>query len=156
MIHDEWFGVPANIEDWLGFVYMVTAPSGRKYVGKKLFWSSTRKKPLKGKTRNRIGKKESDWRKYYGSSEELKKEFVATQGIGWKREILHLGKGKCWLAFAELKVQLGLNVFIRDDFYNRMINVRLGVFPKDIPYDEIDLLVDELVFKYGRVSSTFN
>ena len=159
MMHDEWLGVPANIDDWLGFVYLVTAPSGKKYVGKKLFWSSTRKKPLKGKTRNRLGKKESDWRKYYGSSEELKKELAATQGVGWKREILHLvrkresGAGKCELALVELKVQMALNCFIREDFFNKMLNVRLGVFPSDIPYHIIDELIDRLILEHGRTST---
>ena len=151
--YPDWIGIPENIEDWLGFVYLVTAPSGKKYVGKKLFWSSTKKKPLKGNKNNRLGKKESDWKKYFGSSNELKKELAETKGVGWTREIIHLWKGKCWGAFAEMKVQLALNAFVREDFYNKMINVRLGVFPKDIPYAEIDELIDRLVVKYGRVSS---
>ena len=71
---DEWIGVPPDVENWLGFVYLITAPSGRKYIGKKLFWSALRRAPLKGQKRVRRASVESDWMKYYGSSNELLKE----------------------------------------------------------------------------------
>ena len=64
---------PEVIEDYQGFVYELEEIStGKKYIGKKFFWSKRRLPPLKGKSRKRIVKKESDWRDYYGSSEEVK------------------------------------------------------------------------------------
>ena len=42
------------IEDYVGFVYIVTMKNtGKKYLGKKLFMSTRRLAPLKGKTRKR-------------------------------------------------------------------------------------------------------
>jgi hypothetical protein len=61
-----------NIGDSIGFVYRITnKTNGMKYLGKKLFVSTNRLPPLKGKTRKRIVKKESDWKSYFGSSEEV-------------------------------------------------------------------------------------
>ena len=40
------------IEDYVGFVYIVTMKNtGKKYLGKKLFMSTRRLAPLKGKTK---------------------------------------------------------------------------------------------------------
>ena len=45
----EFTDAPDDIE---GFVYVITDKrNDKKYVGKKKFWSVTRKPPLKGKTR---------------------------------------------------------------------------------------------------------
>ena len=61
------------IGDYVGFVYVITDLVNRKkYVGKKLFKSTRRLAPLKGKTRKRKVVKESDWQDYFGSSEEVK------------------------------------------------------------------------------------
>ena len=61
------------IGDYIGFVYMVTdKETGMKYIGKKGFFSKVTKPPLKGKKRKRRSLKESDWKKYCGSSEAVK------------------------------------------------------------------------------------
>ena len=58
------------ISDNVGFVYQITnLQNGKKYIGKKWFWSTKKLPPLKGKKRKRTVKKESDWMKYFGSSE---------------------------------------------------------------------------------------
>ena len=58
---------------YVGFVYLITErDTGKKYIGKKFFWSKRRLPPLKGKSRKRTVVKESDWKDYYGSSEHLK------------------------------------------------------------------------------------
>ena len=60
-------------EGYVGFVYVITDKSnGKMYVGKKGFWSKKTLPPLKGKTRKRRSLVESDWQKYYGSSEMVK------------------------------------------------------------------------------------
>ena len=51
-----------DLQSWVGFVYLITdTANSKKYIGKKLFWSTRRLKPLKGKTRKRVQVKESDW-----------------------------------------------------------------------------------------------
>ena len=56
-----------DIGDAYGFVYLITTPEGQKYIGRKYFWSIRK---VKGKTRRQ--RSESDWKKYYGSSDLLK------------------------------------------------------------------------------------
>ena len=74
-------------EDCVGFVYMITnLTNNRKYIGKKLAkFSKTTYKTIKLKNGNKKRKKikgkiESDWRDYYGSSNELLKDI---ENIGY-------------------------------------------------------------------------
>ena len=68
-------------EDCVGFVYLITnSVTGRKYIGKKLAkFAKTSYKVVKQKNGIKKKKKirskvDSDWRDYYGSSDELSKE----------------------------------------------------------------------------------
>ena len=62
-------------QETFGFIYLIiNTINSKKYIGKKQLFSKTTKPPLKGKKRKRIEYKKSDYEKYYGSSEELKKD----------------------------------------------------------------------------------
>ena len=127
-----WENTPDSIDDWLGFVYVITSPEGRKYVGKKLFWSSIRRKPLKGQKRHRRDSRESDWKKYVGSSNELLADLERLGPVGWRREILSFHTSKWDLAYNELMEQLRRDVLSREDYYNGIIHVRLSVKKKQL------------------------
>lgn len=123
-------GRPADeidISEWLGFIYLVTAPNGMKYIGKKQFWSSIKRKPLKGQKRVRRDKKESDWRKYFGSSASLLVEMEKTGPNGWTREILRLCTCKWDLAYFELQEQLACDAIRDPGYWNSILNIRLPV-----------------------------
>ena len=111
------------IGDSYGFVYIITnLETGRKYIGKKLFYFS--------KTRQVKGKKKkfkivSDWPTYYGSSEELQKDVVLYGKEKFKREIIHLCKSKGECSYLEAKEQFAHNVMESDDYYNNWIMVRV-------------------------------
>jgi hypothetical protein len=82
-----------DIGDLFGFVYRITnTQSGRQYIGRKYFWAF--RKP-RGKSR-RV-RTESDWKKYYGSSDELNEERKSLGNDAYRREILslHATKGTC-------------------------------------------------------------
>lgn len=112
-----------DIGDYIGFVYLLTDQDGKKYVGKKLFLSKRKLPPLKGKTRRRTKITESDWKTYYGSSEEV--QSLMESGIPFKREILHLAKTKGTLSYLEAKEQFNRNVLLTDDYYNGIINCKI-------------------------------
>ena len=81
-----------DIGDFFGFVYRITnLQTGKQYIGRKYFWS--KRKPRGGKRRVTS---ESDWKKYYGSSDELKADRRLLGNELFKREILstHPTKGK--------------------------------------------------------------
>ena len=100
-----------NIDDNFGFVYLITnTRSGRKYIGRKYFWSF-RKPPGK----KRRVKKESDWKEYYGSCPELKEEIIKYGKQCFDRSILSLHKTSGKTNFEETK-QLFLNNVLTEAF----------------------------------------
>lgn len=116
-----------NIGDFIGFVYRITNKTNdMKYLGKKLFVSTNRLPPLKGKTRKRIVKKESDWKTYFGSSEEVKMLVEQLGADAFHREILYLCKSKGEMSYIEAKLQFQFDVLLRDDYYNGIINCRIN------------------------------
>jgi hypothetical protein len=114
------------IGDYVGFVYVITDLINRKkYVGKKLFKSTRRIAPLKGKTRKRKVTKESDWQDYFGSSEEVKLIVEERGRESFHREILHLCNTKGELSYLEAKEQFDREVLLSDDYYNGIINCKI-------------------------------
>lgn len=117
----------SEIEPYVGFVYCITEiDTGKKYIGKKNFWSVRRLPPLKGKKRKRVVRKESDWQTYYGSNDQLKLLVEERGGDAYHREILKLCKSKGELSYAELVEQVEREVLLRDDYYNGIIQVRIS------------------------------
>ena len=94
----------ADIGDFFGYVYCITnLQSGKKYIGRKYF--AQRRKPRGGK---RKVTSESDWKKYYGSSDELKADVKRLGKSEFKREIISLHKTLGKVNYEETK-QLFLN-----------------------------------------------
>lgn len=114
------------IGDYVGFVYLITDLSNdKKYVGKKTLVSKRKLPPLKGKTRKRTKIVESDWQDYYGSSEEVKNLVEERGRDQFKREILHLCKGKGEMSYLELKEQVDREVLFKDEYYNEFIGCKI-------------------------------
>ena len=75
-----------DIGDFYGFVYRITNTNNSKsYIGRKYFVQ--KRKPKGGK---RKVTSESDWKRYYGSSDELKQDIKNLGRDSFKREILSL------------------------------------------------------------------
>jgi hypothetical protein len=109
------------------FVYLITnKKNGKKYVGKKLAKFKTTKPPLKGKKNKRRSTKESDWREYWGSSDHLKADVVKYGEENFIREILHICPSRGVASYLEAREQFERKVLLTDDYYNGIINVRVG------------------------------
>ena len=109
------------------FVYLITnKKNGMKYVGKKLAKFKTTKPPLKGKKNKRRGHKESDWREYWGSSDHLKEDVEKYGEDNFIREILYFCPSRGVASYLEAKEQFDRQVLLSDDYYNGIINVRVG------------------------------
>jgi len=73
---------------------------------------------LKGKKRKRRSVKESDWKKYCGSSEAVKL-IVEENGLDhFDREILYLCKSKGELNYTEMKEQIIRDVILKPNEYH--------------------------------------
>ena len=115
-----------QIEDNIGFVYLITdLTNDKKYNGKKNFWSTRRLPPLKGKTRRRTVKKESDWKEYFGSSEQVKLLVEESGQERFKREIIRLCKSKGEMSYYEAKEQFDREVLFSDEYYNEFIGCKI-------------------------------
>ena len=114
-------------DEYEGFVYLITnKKTGQKYVGKKLAKFKTTKPPLKGRKNKRRGYKESDWKTYYGSSDRLNADVAQLGEKHFTREILYLCKGRGEMSYIEAREQFDRRVLETDDYYNGIINVRVG------------------------------
>jgi hypothetical protein len=111
-------------EGIVGFVYCITnTVDGRRYFGKKTFYFS-KTKTIKGKKKR--SKVESDWREYYGSSDELKKDVEKFGASCFKRVILYYCKNKGMMSYLELREQIDNRVLEKPAlFYNRQIHCRI-------------------------------
>ena len=113
-------------QDVVGFVYIITnTTNDRQYIGKKLAKFSRTKPPLKGKKNKRRTKVESDWKNYYGSSDELNEDIVQLGKDNFKREILFYCYSKSELSYIEAREQFNYKVLESDKYYNGHIRVRV-------------------------------
>lgn len=103
--------------DFAGFVYeLIDRETGKRYIGKKFFWS--RRKP-RGKSR-RV-KSESDWRRYYSSSDYIKQLVKESGGERFERHILSLHALERDVNYTEVKLQYQLGVLERVDADGTML-----------------------------------
>ena len=115
------------IRDYIGFVYEVYDTEAKmKYIGKKKFWSKVTKPPLKGKKNKRRSLKESDWKDYYGSSEEVKSLVENTGEWRFKRKIIRLCKTLGEMSYYEMKEQLDNDVLLKpNEYYNAFVGGKI-------------------------------
>ncbi len=113
-----------TLKSFVGFVYLLTNEStGKMYVGKKLFWSTRRLPPLKGKKLRRKKVVQSDWKTYHGSSGDV--QALVEDGQVFTREILHLCESRGMCSYLEAKEQFDRDVLMSDEYYNEFIGCKI-------------------------------
>ena len=141
LINNESF----DINEYEGYIYMTTIlDTGRKYIGKKNFFHNTNvklgKKELanlptaRGKkpSKKRVTK-ESDWKTYYGSAQEIKDSVKQYPKERITRTLIRLCKSKKELTYYECKYLFDYNVlepnsgFINDNILGKFYSKDLVV-----------------------------
>jgi len=132
-----------NTDDYYGYVYMTTnLENGRKYIGKKIFKHTTNKKlgkkelaalpTQRGRTPSKKKViKESDWKTYYGSADEVKQWVKSTSPDKLIRVILRLCHSSKELTYYETKHLFDYDVLTNDTVWVNS-NILGKFFPKDL------------------------
>ena len=131
--NNQEFEIPENA---LGYIYKITnLLDKREYIGRKLLSSNrkvrlTKKEKLlpenKRKTFKRVIK-QTDWKDYWSSSDELKADVKQFKAENFKREILVFCTTKTDISFYEIYFQIKEDVLFTNS-YNKNI---LGKFFKE-------------------------
>ena len=117
---------PEELEQFFGFVYVIVElDTGKQYLGKKLLWNSKILPITKTRKRRKKTLVESDWKEYYGSSNDVKSLVESKGKDNFKRVILRLCKSKGECSYYEAKYQFDNDVLLRGDFYNEFIGCRI-------------------------------
>lgn len=125
--NEELINIPDKME---GFVYLITnLDNDKKYIGKKTFWTR-RKDPKTGRRK----KLEGDWRKYFGSCDQLKEDVKNLGEDKFRREILYLCPHKKSMSYYETAEQFKRDVLLREDYYNTNVEGRFFSSEKERIY----------------------
>lgn len=126
-----------DVNDFFGFVYRVIDKSNNvEYIGKKQFWSITRKK-IKGRKNRKKITKESKWKTYTTSSNHVNAA-IKEKGMDnfeFIIETLHTTKGS--LYYREVEVQVKEDVLRAElpcgtkKYYNKQIGSVRFIPPKE-------------------------
>ncbi len=110
-----------------GFIYLITnLTNNKKYIGCKMLQKVIKRKPLKGKKNKRHETIESDWKTYTSSSNELNKDIESLGKENFKFEIIDFAYSKSHLKYLEAKYQFDNDVLLSENWYNGIINLRVG------------------------------
>ena len=116
-----------QIGEFYGFIYRITnLTNGHDYIGRKYFKTIKKRPPLKGKKNKRLETVETDWKEYWGSSTRLVADILALGNVHFKREIIHLCNSRGETNYMEVHYQFKEEVLLRDDYYNGIIQLKLG------------------------------
>jgi hypothetical protein len=109
--------------DSLGFIYEITClTNGKRYIGRKMFTAAARRQ-VKGKKKKY--RKESDWKTYWSSSDDVKADLALYAESKFTREILYLCDTKSTMTYLENYVIFTRHALIREDYYNQWITARV-------------------------------
>jgi hypothetical protein len=123
-----------NPEDHYGFIYQIeNTLNGMTYIGQKQFWAKFKRPPLKGKKLKRSALRESDWKKYTGSSKRLNQDII-DHGIDiFKFKIIELTSSKWESNYKEAKAIIYADALLNKLYYNEFLG-RIGRCPESLKY----------------------
>ena len=103
-------------EDTYGFVYKITRKEdGKFYIGKKQFYSITRKK-VPGRKNRKVITREMKWREYVGSCVQLQEDIKTEGKDKFTYEVLVLARTKGQLNFLEVVAQIKMDVLFKKTY----------------------------------------
>lgn len=123
-----------------GFIYKITDPNGKIYIGKKAFFHNITKKLTKKelstdgrKKTTKVVKTDSKWLTYWGSCKPLLEFLKERKGEGFRREILEIVYTKSQLTYLEVAYQIKEDVLFIDSYNDNILGkfYRKSLITKD-------------------------
>lgn len=115
-----------------GFVYLIEElDTGKKYIGKKFFYSVNRVK-VPGKKNRKVKRKESDWKSYWSSSDVVKTALESKGPGAFSRVILSIHETRADVNYGELREQVIRDVLSGDEYLNE--NIALRYYKRKTPH----------------------
>ena len=112
-----------DVDNCVGFVYIIkNRMNGRWYVGKKTAKFIRTKTVNKKKKRVKV---DSDWKDYYGSSDELKADVEKHGKHNFSREIIRFCSSKTEMSYYEAHEQFARGALLTTESYNSWIMVKV-------------------------------
>lgn len=122
--------VPDEME---GFVYLIeNLINNKKYIGKKNFWERR-----KDRKTGRRKKKESNWKSYNSSCDELIADVKELGVDNFRKTILYLCPHKKSMSYFETLEQFKRNVIMREDYYNTNVEGKFFSSEKENIYGKV-------------------
>lgn len=128
--NNQEFEIPENA---IGFIYRITNNLTQKiYVGRKMLSSNrkvrlTKKEKLLPENKRKTFKrsiKETDWKTYWGSSDDLKSDIKLLGQENFSREILLFLDNKTDTSFYEMYFQIKFDVLFVDSYNKHIANTK--------------------------------
>ena len=128
--YGHWTGLKFDPQDHFGFMYEIThKETGKTYIGQKYLHRTEKKPPLKGKKNKRHFKKDSDWRKYTGSSKSLNADIAKMGKSKFTFNILALHDSRWELSYCEYTRIIKEDAIPSRAFYNEFLG-KIGKCPE--------------------------
>ena len=122
-LYDEGPVDESTLEEYIGFVYIITnLEDQRRYIGKKLL-KFRRSKKVKGRKKKFLV--DSDWKDYWGSNKSLQEDVRELGEERFERRILRLCRSRGEMNYYEAKYQFENDVLESDAWYNDAIMVKV-------------------------------
>ena len=158
MIYGHWtYKEEFNPDEYFGFIYLITNKiTGKKYIGKKQFHRHYTKKVVDRNNKQHL-KKESNWKEYTSSCDDLNAdiELIGKDNFTFEIIQLHLTKGD--LSYAEMSEQFRCDVLraINDQgerlYYNKAVGntpMRLCIWTEEMKETQRQKNLGRRIIKY--------
>lgn len=128
--------------DSYGFVYRITNMlNGRMYIGKKQF-NCVKRIKQKNKIKRKVVRKESNWKIYTGSNDQLNSDIRMLGMDKFRFEVLGIANSEGQLGYMEEYAHYKYNVIFNDCYYNNSVGAgrKRNIKSDDFFIQELDNL----------------
>jgi len=137
-----WTGLVPDLKTNIGFIYIITClTTEKKYIGRKTYWKMIpkSKRSLRNPIRDKGSLKwredcwkESDWKKYTGSSKDFNEHILQEGKDNFVFCIVEQYKSSASIHYAEARLLMDKRALESDEYFNKNIGAIKFVPPEEV------------------------